>query len=130
MNTLTKTVLAILLISAPLVYARGIDDKFLANMAVQVNKQLPVIYDTENRLDSVTSGPGLRFTYNYIMPTPSDKELFYRSKLSQLKTEVCPMHDMKLYLLRGVIICYSYRAPDGSLIANIDITPKDCNYGS
>ncbi len=126
MNILTKAVLAILLVSTPLINAMGIDDKFLANMAVQINKQLPIIFDKENRLDSVTSGPGLRLTYNYIMPMPSDKELFYRSKLSQLKTEVCPMHDMKLYLQGGVIICYSYRAPNGSLIANIDMTPKDC----
>ena len=126
MNILTNTVLAILLVSTTSVNAEGIDDKFLANMAVQSNKQLPVIFDKENRLDSVTSGPGLLLTYNHIIPMPSDKELFYRSKLSQLKTKGCPMHDMKLYLLGGVTICYSYRAPDGSLIANIDMLPKDC----
>ena len=128
MNVLTKFVLVALLVSALSIYAKGIDDKFLADIAVQINKQLPVIFDKENRLDSVTPGPGLRLTYNYIMPTPSDKKLFYRQKLSQLKIEVCPIPDMKLYLLGGVIICYSYRASDGSLIANIDMTPKDCGY--
>lgn len=124
MNTLTKFVLVALLVSTTSLYTKGIDEKFLANMAVQINKQLPIIFDKENRLDSVTPGPGLRLTYNYIMPMPSDKELFYRSKLSQLKTEVCPIHDMKLYLQGGVSICYSYRASDGSLIANIDMTPR------
>lgn len=155
MNALMKFVLVALLISTTSAHAKGlfsrifepvveeaitksesqaIDDKFLTEMAAETNKGLPKNIDKETRLDSITTGPGLRYTNNYTMVYPSasyiDKEYFFQLTRSQLKTAFCQKPDMQFFLKNGVTVCFSYHASDGSLIANIDIAPKDCGYAS
>jgi len=139
MNILTKTILIALLVSTPSVYANGIDAGYLVTLANDANKQLPFTMKqdgNEMRLDRIIAGPGLRYTYIYTIVI--DKVFLNKAykadyiqlmRSQEMRTRVCSSLDMQQsFFKNGVTISYSYRTTDGSVIVNVDITPKDCGY--
>jgi len=160
MNAFTKTILVALLVSATSVHAKSlfgdaIDgaigkitgnglvkhqdmESKLIELANQANKQLPRDLNKNQRADYDIAGPGLHYTYNYIMlnyPSSQDidntsKAHFRQSVQSFLNTQACTSTDLELLFKNGVTVSYIYRASDGGLMAKVDFTPKDCGYAT
>lgn len=105
----------------------------IRNSAEILNKNLPMSIDRYTRLDSVMAGPKLLFTYNYTILTASSREIdqaYLQDNKHHLKAEICSQPSMKIFFENRVITRYSYQGSDGVFIGNIDITPKDCGYGT
>jgi hypothetical protein len=110
-------------------------ESVLVKTADEVNKQLPITIDKHTRLDSTIPGPGLRFTYNNTILTISSQDIndsiradLRQEQQSQLKKKLCSSPDSQFFYKNSVTTSHIYRSSDGSFIAQIDITPKDCGY--
>ena len=102
----------------------------LANMADQLNKQMPMTIDSETRLDNILASPTApKFTYNYTLSI-SLKEIKETNLLDQVRPTlvkgVCTNPDMKIFIDNGVTVGYSYRAMDGSFAGKIEVSPAIC----
>jgi hypothetical protein len=105
----------------------------LRKMADKVNAQMPMVVDRDTQIDTITAGPGARFTYNYTLVRMTSKEVDREDLMhfmrTNVKSSVCSSPNMQTFFRNKVTVGYSYRASDGVHIGKIDITPRDCGYG-
>ncbi|HET8938484.1 MAG TPA: hypothetical protein VFN67_33800 [Polyangiales bacterium] len=103
----------------------------LQAVAMQVNKDLPKMIDSETRFDRATVGPGLSFTYQFTLlkaaeMTPSQVGAV-RSHLSQsLRTTVCDGTDLTPMLQANVTINYLYVDNQGARVMSFPFDAKRC----
>lgn len=102
--------------------------------ARQLNKNTPMMVDSNTRMDSATVGPGLRITYHYTFPAFSSRDLkpsLLRSNLQPtVRQNVCKNSDMKLSLEYGATYRYSYSGNDGAHIYTFELNGNDCGFGT
>lgn len=97
------------------------------------NKNLPMMIDSETRLDSTVPGPGSTFSYLYTMVNYSSASIdpdFVASLAPQVVHKVCTSTEMRKILSLGVTTFYIYRGNDGTEIGRIRINQNDCSAKS
>jgi len=102
----------------------------LSQAAAESKKTLPRMVDSDTRLDSVTTGPGLRLSYQYTLVRLSkagvNVETFKNRVLPTLLRRFCERWGSKEYPREGFQAIYRYLDRDGLLLAEIPVTPDDC----
>jgi len=104
----------------------------LIEVANELNKRLPIIVDSETRLDTVIAGPGKKLTYVYTLTNYSsgevDSQEFERLVLPKAKKEACTNEGTKYFLKKDVRVNAYYQGNDGGFIYEVDVAPSDCGY--
>jgi len=104
-------------------------DEMLVNAASELNANLPIMVDSETRLDSASIiNKNLRYKYtlvNYAKPSVSAQNL--RTSIeSQLVNNVCTSKDLEVFVKNGATISYAYYGNDGNEITEISVLPSQC----
>lgn len=104
-------------------------DATLLKTASDLNSKLPVMVDSETRLDS-TLGLNKTFRYNYTLVNHLSAELSAAqldSTLGQkLLNNVCTSREMASFVDNGVAVSYAYFGNDGKQITVITVAPSQC----
>jgi hypothetical protein len=98
--------------------------------ADKINRQLPMMVDSETRLDRATVGPGVRTVYHYKILNYTSKNIDIDRLQTYLRPQVvksvCSNKDMKASLQYGVKYDYIYAGNDGIEITQFEIAQNDC----
>ncbi len=101
----------------------------LMQAASQINQNLPMMIDSETRLDS-TVGINKKFRYNYTMINYSVEELdpksFSETMRPQLVNAVCTTKEMEVFMKNGVPVTYAYHGKNGKQLTTITVEPLQC----
>jgi hypothetical protein len=101
----------------------------LMQAASQINENLPIMVDSETRLDS-SVGVNKQFRYNYTLINYSAEELdiaaIESSMRPQLINTVCTTKEMRVFVENGVPVTYAYYGKDGKQVTTIAVQPSDC----
>ncbi|WHI45381.1 hypothetical protein ACJJIW_08870 [Microbulbifer sp. JMSA004] len=104
----------------------------LKKVAEETNKLLPMIIDSETRLDS-TVGLNNTFTYIYTLTNYSFDEIDASTLEQNLSPKVlnnyCSSSDMKQFVDHGVTVNFRYLGKAGKQILNLSHQPSDCKNG-
>lgn len=110
---------------------RGIDDA-LVNLSRHMNRKVPLMVDTDTRLDRVTAEPGHKLSYHYTLTAAPKNEMnskeFVKAIRPMLQQRLCASSEMKGFLQNGVTIAYVYRGADGKPLGATQFHPADCGY--
>lgn len=105
-------------------------NEILVKASSLVNQNLPVMVDSETRLDS-TLGANYKFTYMYTLVNYDANELDKDILISEYKQLVtngaCTTESLIPFFKSGVTVIYSYYGKDRKFIADIKVTPNDCD---
>ena len=106
--------------------------KFLAKLASDTNKHLPIVIDKETELTNVV-GLEQVYVFNYKLfeaeTSTIDSETFMQQMRPNLTTAACTTPEPRdAFLKRGITLRYVYYDKNRSFIAAIDITPKVCGF--
>ncbi|MDO3382462.1 hypothetical protein [Gilvimarinus algae] len=97
--------------------------------ASEMNNGLPIMVDSETRLDS-TSGGNMSFRYNLTMvnlsPEDLDLEGFTNEMQPLLVNKVCTTKEMQVFIENGVPVTYSYYGKGGKHFASFTVEPDHC----
>ncbi len=101
----------------------------LMHAASELNKNLPMMVDSETRLDS-TVGINKQFRYNYTMINFLESEIdvpaFKEAMSPYVRNGVCTTEEMKVFVTNDVPVTYAYFDKDGKQFAIITIQPTEC----
>jgi hypothetical protein len=107
----------------------NIFDKNLMETANQINKNLPLMLDSDTRLDSTMALPGKKFTYFYTLVNYSvdeiDIENFENGMKSNLLNNIKTNSDLKEFRDNKVTMVYFYKDKNGNEIIKIELTYED-----
>jgi hypothetical protein len=113
-------------------FARNLSERDLIQVSDKLNKRCPVMVDQETRMDNVTAGPGLVFSYNYTFikhrSTDVNKQEFVSAQRNGLMGTVCASPDLAKFLKSNVTVKYVYKGYDGGVIGVIPFSRRDCGY--
>ena len=102
----------------------------LMQTADELNRQLPYMVDEETRLDT-TPGYNMEFSYYFTLFNYSsneiDKDAFYTQMRPSLVNQVCTSSELESFVNNGVTIRYVYSDTEGREIAQISISPSNCD---
>jgi hypothetical protein len=106
--------------------------EFLAGIAAEINRSVPIMIDQETELMPAVGAPGM-LIYNYRLVSYSvtqvDHERFAAGAKERVKQGVCGRPETRDSLLKkGVILRYSYFDRDKQHIATVDVAPSDCGF--
>jgi hypothetical protein len=101
----------------------------LYETASEINRNLPMMLDSETQLDSTIPLPNKTFMYSYTMinyvASEVDKDFFVSEMRPSLISTVSTLPEMATFRDNDVTVAYKYRGKDGAEIATIKITPED-----
>lgn len=101
----------------------------LMQAASQINQNLPMMVDSETRLDS-TVGINKTFRYNYTMINYPVEELdpkgFSEAMRPQIVNSVCTTKEMEVFMKNGVPVTYAYHGKNGKQLTTITVEPSQC----
>jgi len=139
-KTITSIILFIILVIAGTigkkVYLEFLSPKMkisyntiLMKAASEINKNCPIMVDSETRLDNASGGTKNEITYNYTFVNHNKSEL----DIIELKNSLRPNivegvktnPDLKGFRENKVIMKYRYKDKEGSYLFDIVITPQD-----
>jgi len=107
-------------------------EKAIVQITKEANQNLPITIDKLTRLDRITTGPGLRITFNNTLttiPTLSiDSQKFEQIMKEQIKTEICRSNDVLPFLRNGVTLAFAYEGKDGGYVGMVSVLPQDCGF--
>tara|TARA_B110000037_G_C17042257_1_gene474174 strand:- start:78 stop:563 length:486 start_codon:yes stop_codon:yes gene_type:complete len=102
----------------------------LTEEAKKLNKNLPMMEDSETRWDS-TIGINKQFRYNLTMINFLESEMdvpaFKQRMLLKLRNYVCTTEEMNFFVSNDVPVTYAYFDNEGKQFAIITIQPTDCS---
>jgi hypothetical protein len=105
-------------------------EKSLTEAAGKLNMQFPKMIDSDTRIDRVSAGPGLLFTYHHTFINSTvrdvDMNLFNVTFSNDLRMKVCANSDMRPMFKSGVTAVYTYQSREGKTIGSVNVTPKQC----
>jgi hypothetical protein len=106
--------------------------EFLAKIAAEINRSVPIMIDQETELMPAVGAPGM-LIYNYRLVSYSvtqvDHHRFAAGAKEQVKQGACGRPETRDNLLKkGVTLRYSYFDRDKQHIATIDVAPSDCGF--
>lgn len=95
----------------------------------EINKNLPMMVDSETRLDS-TMGMNNTLRYNYTLVNRTADSISGQVLKAALETKltnnVCSSDDMRIFVSNGVTVQYAYFGKEGTQIGVITIPPSKC----
>jgi len=107
-------------------------EKGLMQAASQINASCPIMIDQVTRLDNAIPSPDKRFIYNYTLladiPDEYDTDAFVKDLHPVLVNNYKSIPECQPMFKNGVTVVCRYKRANGTLIADIPITPKDCGY--
>jgi hypothetical protein len=110
-------------------------EKVLVNMTRTMNKDLPRDISAYKQLKTTTAGPGLQFTYTFILikNTSGDtgkKDIanYLHQEEQSVKSSFCSNPKTIFFVKNGVTANYEYYLSDGIYMGDFNVTPKDCGY--
>lgn len=107
----------------------GVLDGALMRTADKLNKNLPIMVDSETRLDS-TVGINRQFRYNYTLVNYAAEELdpaaIKNGMQPKLINNFCSNDDMKFFVENKVPLTYAYFGKNGKQITIITISADQC----
>ncbi len=107
----------------------GITDEVLLKTANDLNAKLPMMVDSETRLDS-SVGLHHSFRYNYTLVNYTSFDISaadLRDAMEQkLINSVCTTTEMQVFIKNGVTVSYAYYGSDGRQISVISVSPAQC----
>lgn len=114
-------------------YKEYADAKFQADLvkaSSEHNKSLPMMVDSDTRLDTTIAGPGKEWTYMYTL-VATDVKGITNEKINEvmgdkLRNSVCTMKEMEIFVRNEVTMKYKYRDNDGNYLGEVVVTPGDC----
>lgn len=105
------------------------DDQLLTDTASEMNTSLPMMIDSETRLDS-TAGVNNTFIYKYTFVNYQKEALeieeVKNTLLPKIKSGVCTTPELKIFRDNKVLMRYNYYDADGDFIFSIEADTKDC----
>ena len=115
--------------------AQEVEAKLVEGLKIaanQFNQKLPMMLDSNTRLDRATVGPGVRMVYHHTLPGYTSKDIDSNLLRNTLRPEVmrnvCSSSEMKKSLQFGGIYAYAYYGSDGVEIAQFEIDRSDCGF--
>lgn len=106
-----------------------VDDKMLSDVAVELNKQVPLAIDQDLRLDRVTSGDH-RLTYNYTLVNYGREELnvelLKKNFTAEVKANICGQFSMRDFIDNKVTIVNNYKDKNSQQLMEIAIASRQC----
>ena len=107
----------------------GALDSVLIKAASKINANLPMMVDSETRLDS-TIGINKEFRYNYTLINYSANEIDPKAIVDAMQDKlinnVCTSKDMAIFVKNSIPVTYAYFGKNGKEIAVITISPSQC----
>ena len=101
----------------------------LLRTANELNKNLPIIVDSETRWDTSMAGPGNKFTYVYTLSNRSKSELDIPTLQKTLRPPIIANYktssQMKGWRDGNVELHYQYKDKNGEFVFEIAVSPKD-----
>ncbi len=122
------TTIGIALFMKLVIFAPQSFDDILKQASNEINKNCPMVVDSETTLNNTTILPGRIFQYNYRMSNLSkdsiDVEYFKETMKPPIINSVKTNPDLKQFRDKGVTLTYSYVDMDGKFVAKITVTPE------
>lgn len=107
-----------------------ISDKILSEEADKMNRNLPMMVDSQTQLSNV-HGAKNTFHYNYTLINVSteniDKAIFDSQLTDRIRNNYCTNPDMKAFRQHGVTLQYNYSDKDGKFVTEISVHPDECS---
>jgi hypothetical protein len=104
-------------------------DNALAQIALEANRDLPKMIDSQTRLDGITTLPGKKIRYNNTIINTTNAEIntetFKESAARTLLSAVKSNPSLESYRRKKVTFIYGYQNEAGEEIAVFEYTPKD-----
>jgi hypothetical protein len=104
-------------------------EDILIENSKKINKGLPIMIDTETRLDS-TLAIGMQMHYKgtmiNLLSEQIDKNIFWKNMNEKLIKNYKSDNNMMLMMRAGLVCFYNYFDKDGFLIAQVRIDGKMC----
>lgn len=108
-------------------------DEALIEAASQLNAKLPMMVDSDTRLDN-TMGLNKTLRYNYTLvnyTASSVSAADINNALGQkILNQVCTSKEMRGFIKNGVTVSYAYHGNEGSQITVISVDPSQCGSAS
>lgn len=107
----------------------GAIEETLPKFASELNAKLPVMVDSDTRLDSAM-GTGRTFYLNFTLVNYSSSDVTAQEIQNALKQKVeagaCAREETLVLLRKGAIISYVYHGNEGGQITVISVAPSQC----
>ncbi len=123
--------LSLAAISMLLVSGRyGTAEPNLKQIAVEINKQLPMMADSSTRVDSAI-GMNRTLQYNLTLVEYSDEELdpsgIEKAMTPGLTTNICTTEGLRVLAKQDVTFIYAYHGKNGKLVTKVTILSPQCD---
>jgi hypothetical protein len=105
-------------------------EEMLPKFASQLNAKLPMMVDSDTRLDSVMGvNRTLRYNYTLISHSSSDvTEQDIRNAFQQkIENRVCTSQESLTFIKNGVTLTYAYYGNEGKQISVISVSSSQCS---
>lgn len=107
----------------------GSTDNILMELSSRINRNLPIMVDSETRFDSAIGFGGM-MQYDYTLVNEQangiDFDFFKSYATPILKNKFCTGVEMKVFIENNISLKYVYFGKNGVQIASITISPNDC----
>lgn len=103
--------------------------KTLIKMAIDINKQTPIMIDSETRFDYVLA-TGLTIAYNYTLVNIEEPESISKETIENFKQGIinaqCGDQRVKRAMRSGMKTAYFYKDKNGRYISSFETGIRDC----
>lgn len=110
--------------------SNGISDKLLTKQADKMNRNLPMMVDSETQLINVY-GSNNTFYYNFKLVNIKAKEVdtghFKKAMRNQVLKNYCTNPDMETFKNNGVVLQYNYKGKENNYISKITVHAEECD---
>ena len=104
-------------------------DRMLVQTASEMNKTLPMMMDSETRLDTIIPGPGNRLTYLFTLVKQDKGTLDAAVLQNKLRPQIVANYktsdQMKAFRTANVEMHYQYKDKNGNFICEFSVSPND-----
>ncbi|MEM8722329.1 MAG: hypothetical protein AAGE84_24055 [Cyanobacteria bacterium P01_G01_bin.39] len=104
--------------------------ELLVETANMMNKNLPMMVDSDTRWDSSFAGPGKMLSYKYTLIKYSASQIdgvqFAQNIRTPLTDTICNNPATQIFSENGVLLNFNYYDNALNLIARVEIAPEDC----
>lgn len=105
----------------------------MVNAANEINKRLPMLIDSNTRLDRVvpqtTSSRSFIYLFTIMDATSGSISIYDINKSigRSIVNGVCTSKEMSIFIDNNIKAIYRYKDKDGNVIGDIAVSKKDCN---
>lgn len=103
--------------------------KTLLKIAIDLNKQTPIMMDSETRCDYVVA-TGLTIAYNYTLVSIDDPKSISKETIEKFKQGIisaqCGDQRVKRVMMSGMKTAYFYKDKNGRYITSFETGIRDC----